>query len=85
MRLARAALALVVYRGAADPALSGRYVYADFCAGGIWSLRVVHGRATGLRYEADLGSLLSSCGEDSASALYAVAYSYTTSHVYELG
>jgi glucose/arabinose dehydrogenase len=68
-----------------DPALSGRYLYADFCAGSIWSLLVRHGRATDVRHETNLGYLLSSFGEDSAGDLYAVAYTYTTSHVYRLG
>ena len=29
----------VVYRGSKAPALSGRYVYGDFCSGTMWSLR----------------------------------------------
>ena len=29
-----------VYRGSAVPGLVGAYVYADYCAAGIWSLRV---------------------------------------------
>jgi glucose/arabinose dehydrogenase len=29
----------VVYRGSQAPALSGRYVYGDFCSGAMWSLQ----------------------------------------------
>jgi len=28
-----------VFRGAGIPALRGRYVYADFCSGRVWSMR----------------------------------------------
>ena len=41
-----------VYRGAAVPALRGRYVFGDFCSGAVWSLRVVRGDATDVRREA---------------------------------
>lgn len=74
-----------VYRGSIDPDLRGRYLYGDFCSGAIWSVRIVHGRATDLRHEADLGLLLASFGADAAGELYAVAYTYTTSHLYAIG
>jgi len=34
----------VVYRGTRVPELAGRYVYGDFCAGVLWSLRPEPGR-----------------------------------------
>jgi glucose/arabinose dehydrogenase len=74
-----------VYRGRAIPALQGRYVYADFCAGKVWSVRLRDGRAGDHRLEARLGSLISSLGEDAAGELYVVAYSYRTSPLFRLG
>jgi glucose/arabinose dehydrogenase len=74
-----------VYRGGAIPALRGRYVYADFCAGKVWSVRLRDGRAGDRRLEAGLGSLISSLGEDAAGELYVVAYSYRTSSLFRLG
>jgi glucose/arabinose dehydrogenase len=74
-----------VYRGRAVPALRGRYVYADFCAGKVWSVRLRGGRASDRRLEASLASLISSLGEDAARELYVVAYSYRTSPLYRLG
>jgi glucose/arabinose dehydrogenase len=62
-----------VYRGHEDPADVGRYFFGDFCSGTIWSLRVQHGRATGLRKESAHIGQLSSFGEDAAGELYAVS------------
>ena len=73
-----------VYRGRELRSLRGRYVYADFCAGKVWSVRIRDGRAGDRRLEARLGSLVSSLGEDAAGELYVVAYSYRTSSLYRL-
>jgi hypothetical protein len=61
-----------VYRGEALPELRGHYFYADFCTGGIASLRVVGGRATELRDWPGLasGDQVTSFGEDAAGELY---------------
>ena len=64
-----------VYRGAAIPALAGRYVFADFISGRLWhipaatqpTLRVTGGLQTGLS--------ISSFGQDVAGELYLVDYS----------
>ena len=61
-----------VYRGKARPDLAGRYVFGDYCSGTIWSLRVVKGRATGVRREPYQLPGLTSFGEDASGGLYAV-------------
>ena len=64
-----------VYRGRNVPAARGRYFYGDYCSPGIRSLRVVRGRATGIRREATGIGSLSSFGEDARGELYAVSLS----------
>jgi Glucose / Sorbosone dehydrogenase len=59
-----------VYRGVRVAAAAGRYFYGDYCSGRIWSLKVVGGRAVGLRREPFSLRGLSSFGEDSAGELY---------------
>jgi glucose/arabinose dehydrogenase len=61
-----------VYRGSAVPGARGRYFYGDNCSGTVWSLRVVGGRARGLKREAFSLGGLSSFGEDGRGELYAV-------------
>lgn len=65
-----------VYRGS-RATLRGRYVYGDYCSGNVWSLKVVGGKATGLRREAFKISSLTSFGEDVAGELYAVSHGGT--------
>ncbi len=36
----------VVYRGSAIPSLVGHYMYADYCSGFVWTLKMVGGAAT---------------------------------------
>jgi glucose/arabinose dehydrogenase len=62
-----------VDRGAAVPALRGRYVFGDYCAGTIWSFRTgSKGRAS---LPVQLGTIpdLSSFGQDANGELYAVS------------
>jgi hypothetical protein len=47
-------------------------------------VRLRDGRAGDRRLEAQLGSLISSLGEDAAGELYVVAYSYRTSPLFRL-
>jgi glucose/arabinose dehydrogenase len=61
-----------VYRGASVPSARGRYFYGDNCSGAVWSLRVVGGRARGIRQESFRLQGLASFGEDSRGELYAV-------------
>ena len=60
-----------VYRGTEIPALRGRYVYGDFCAGTIWSLDPADPGV--VRRELELGTTLASFGEDEAGELYLVS------------
>ncbi len=67
-----------VYRGVAFPALQGRYFYADYVDGKIWS---VYKKTTNPltwstpELELDTGLNLSAFGEDEAGVLYVVDYS----------
>jgi glucose/arabinose dehydrogenase len=61
-----------VYRGNQIPELSGRYLYADLCAGELRSLQLKSRLATGDRAESAVGALAgpNSFGEDSSCQLY---------------
>ncbi len=71
-----------VYRGSAVPAARGRYFFGDYCAGSIWSLRILDGKATDVRKETTVIKGLSTFGEDARGELYAA--SVTTGRVYRL-
>jgi len=62
-----------VYRGAAMPALQGRYFFSDFCTGNLMSFRLSDGQAQDVvgmaEATASLGQV-SSFGQDSAGELY---------------
>jgi len=64
-----------VYRGTKVPALRGRYVYADFCSGTVWSMRA--GPNPGdVRRETRLGTRISnvtSFGESLNGDVYVIA------------
>ena len=62
-----------VYRGSVMPALSGTYLYADFCAGFVRSFRNQNGQPTEQTEWPLLtppGSFVTSFGEDAAGELY---------------
>jgi glucose/arabinose dehydrogenase len=64
-----------VYRGTKVPALRGRYVYADYCSGTVWSMRAGP-KPGGVRRETRLGPRLSSVtsfGESLNGDLYLLA------------
>ncbi len=63
-----------VYRGSAVPAAVGRYFFGDYCSGTVWSLRVVDGKAAGVRREPFEVSSISSFGEDARGELYLVSH-----------
>ena len=71
----------VVVRDPGLPALAGRYVYGDYCAGRIRSFRVRGGRATGDRVQPLRVDQLSSFGEDARGRVYATSL---TGPVYRL-
>ncbi len=60
-----------VYRGKARPRERGRYVFADYCSGDVWSLRVRNRRAQGYRREPFELPGVTSFGEDAAGEIYA--------------
>jgi hypothetical protein len=63
----------LVYRGAALPALAGRYFFADWCTGVLEGLRYEGGEATALvNTGAELGSLgnVNGFGTDAAGEMY---------------
>jgi glucose/arabinose dehydrogenase len=60
-----------VYRGTAQPALSGGYLFGDYCSGRLWAIDPA---ADGFREPTvvgEMGGALSSFGEDEAGELYA--------------
>ena len=59
-----------VYRGAAVSAARGRYFFGDYCSGRVWSLKIVGGKARGVRSESFRVGSLSSFGEDVTGELY---------------
>ncbi len=68
-----------VYRGTAVPAVEGRYFYADFCTGNVWTLAADRPRRHG-RPVARVESP-SSFGEDHAGELYVTSFD---GHLYRL-
>ena len=67
-----------VYRGAAAPALAGRYFFGDYCDGWVWSFRVENGSPVDLIDHAPaFGTIpqISSFGEDAAGELYVLSLS----------
>jgi glucose/arabinose dehydrogenase len=60
-----------VYRGAAQPALGGGYLFGDYCSGRIWAIDPGRNGPTKPVLVAESGATLSSFGEDEAGELYA--------------
>jgi hypothetical protein len=65
-----------VYRGATVPALSGLYLFADYCNGWVRSFRWTAGNATAVTDQPALapGGPISSFGEDARGELYILEY-----------
>ena len=62
-----------VYRGDDIPAAQGRYFFADYCSGRMWSLLLRGGEAADVRRDAIPVASLSSFGEDARGELYALS------------
>ena len=61
------------YRGSAVPALAGRYVFADYCSGRIWSIpRNPSGATASKSLVLDTSFNISSFGESASNELYVV-------------
>jgi len=63
-----------VYRGTASPALTGWYLFADFCTGRLWSLRETSPNNWTMTQAAQTGLGISSFGEDQNGEVYIVDY-----------
>ena len=61
-----------VYRGTASPKIAGKYIYADFSSGRIWSL-TKSGSSFVNALEIDTGDNISSFGEGADGELYVIA------------
>jgi glucose/arabinose dehydrogenase len=65
-----------VYRGQSFPDMVGRYFYADFVSGAIWSIqKFANGTWSEIHSELDTTLNISSIGEDEAGELYVLGYS----------
>jgi glucose/arabinose dehydrogenase len=62
-----------VYRGAALDDLTGAYVFGDFCSGEVWALTRDGDRVTSTAI-GDVGSQLTSFGEDNAGEVYMTSF-----------
>ncbi len=60
----------IVYRGSAIPGLQGRYIFADYCAGAIWSIDDGEVIETGL----DLGAPIASFAVDREGEIYVLVF-----------
>ena len=60
-----------VYRGAAQPALSGWYVFADYCSGRFWLLDPTRDDLHPPTFALDSARSISAIGEDAAGELFA--------------
>jgi len=61
------------YRGSAIPALYGRYVFADYCSGRMWTAWPVGGGIWDKAILADTALTISTFGEDASGELYFAA------------
>lgn len=63
-----------VYRGRASPALSGRYLFGDFCTGRLWELREAGPNSWVMTQLVQTGLAISSFGEDQSGEVYIADY-----------
>lgn len=72
-----------VYRGNSIAALRGKYLYADYCTGEIWSIPTTTA-APAPQLLLDSPYMIASFGEDAAGELYVIHQSSATGRVYRL-
>ncbi len=60
----------VVYRGSANPALRGKYIYGDYASGRVWALTINRAKATNNQQLASGVGAISAFGEDQKNELY---------------
>jgi len=63
-----------VFRGTASPALTGWYLFGDFCTGRLWGLRETSPNNWTMTQAAQTGLGISSFGEDQNGEVYIVDY-----------
>ncbi len=61
-----------VYRGTAQPALAGGYVFGDYCSGKVWAIDPATDGPRDPTFVDDSGHSFAAFGEDEAGELYAV-------------
>jgi glucose/arabinose dehydrogenase len=71
-----------VYRGSAQPALIGRYFYADYCTGNIWSIPADYASGP-IDPPLTTGLFINSFGVDGSGELYVAAHNGSIWHVVE--
>jgi glucose/arabinose dehydrogenase len=59
-----------VYRGSAQPALAGGYLFGDYCSGTVWAIDPASDAAREPTVVLESGASISSFGEDEAGELY---------------
>jgi hypothetical protein len=59
-----------VYRGSAQPAIAGGYLFGDYCSGTIWAIDPAGGELRKPTVVGQMDGSLSSFGEDEAGELY---------------
>jgi glucose/arabinose dehydrogenase len=62
-----------VYNGKSAPGLTGKYIYADYVVGKIWSLEYIDGKVTN-KLLADTDYMISTFGVDENNELYFATY-----------
>jgi hypothetical protein len=60
-----------VYRGTAQPALAGGYLFGDYCSGSIWAIDPSGDQPREPTVVGSMDGSLSSFGEDESGELYA--------------
>ncbi len=60
----------IVYRGSANPALTDKYIYADYASGRVWALTMNGEKAAGNQEIVERAGSISAFGEDQKNEMY---------------